>query len=76
MLTSALVLLQEDNDPHHVPANFNYFYLFLTLSPILVLIVAYVGLKLGDRWEKGRRARRRTEREDHKSDHDGTDEYE
>lgn len=39
-------MILQDNDPHHLHQNFDYFYVYLVAAPILMAVVIYVCWKL------------------------------
>ncbi len=41
-----MVMILQDNDPHHMHADPFYFYAFFILAPIVVAATVYVGWKL------------------------------
>ena len=50
-----------DNDPHHLHPNFNYFYFFLILAPILVVVITYITLRLLNYLENRKQAEKADE---------------
>lgn len=39
-------MIWQDNDPHHMHADYSYFYYFLVLAPVIAALLFYGAIKL------------------------------